>query len=203
MNSFVTVKGGEYEFEISKSRFIAFCGRVRTDAEANGILAELRKKYKDCTHICYAYVSGESARSSDDGEPAGTAGAPIAECIRTAGLSETMVSVVRYFGGVKLGAGGLVRAYTKAASEVIARAKRVEAANCELVRAEFDYSVWKKIEKRVVQSLYKITALEYNRTVDVTYAAISASDLEEELCSLTQGKCAFKRLGNCRVERDL
>lgn len=203
MNVFVTVKSGEWEFEVQKSLFIAICRRVRTDAEAAEFLADLRRKYKDCTHVCYAYVSGESSRSSDDGEPSGTAGVPIAECIRAADLSETIVAVVRYFGGVKLGTGGLLRAYTRAASEVLAHADKIEIADCDILKASYDYAVWKKIEKRSVQSLYKTVGLEYNKTVDVTYATLNADATENELTALTQGKCEIVRLGKERVERNM
>lgn len=202
MNAFITVAGGEFEYEVNRSKFIAICRRVCTDAQANEILCELRKKYRDSTHICYAYVSGESSRSSDDGEPSGTAGAPIAECIRSADLNQTLVAVVRYFGGIKLGTGGLVRAYTSAANGAIAVSEKIEVADCGIIKCSFDYPVWKRIEKRSIQSLYKTVRLEYNKTVDVTYAVFDEKSAAEELLTLTNGKCELSYCGIERVERN-
>ncbi|MDE6398077.1 MAG: YigZ family protein, partial [Clostridiales bacterium] len=179
MNAFVTVTDGSYEYEVSRSRFLGICRRVATDEEAAERLQEIRRQYRDCTHVCYAYVTRESSRSSDDGEPSGTAGAPIMECIRTAGVCDTLVAVVRWFGGIKLGTGGLVRAYTHTASETLGAVGKTEVAQCEVVDAHFAYAVWKKIEKRSLQSLYKLLATVYNKTVDVTYAAQSGDALCE------------------------
>ncbi len=202
MSDFLTVKSAEFEYEISKSKFIGFCRRVKSDDEVSGILAELRKIYRDCTHICYAYITDSGARSSDDGEPSGTAGVPIAECIRSAGLNETLVAVVRYFGGIKLGTGGLLRAYTHTAAGAIGAARKVTVADCEMFKVKLDYAVWKKIEKRPLKSLYKIIGLEYNDCVDILYAVKDSRLFAEEMNSLTQGKCFCEFAGTCRVERD-
>ena len=201
MNAFVTVTDGTYEYEVNRSRFIGVCRRVANDAEAAERLQEIRRNYRDCTHVCYAYVTRESSRSSDDGEPSGTAGAPIMECIRAAGVCDTLVAVVRWFGGIKLGTGGLVRAYTHTASEALGAAGKTEVAQCEVLNAHFTYAVWKKIEKRSLQSLYKLLATVYNKTVDVVYAAQNGDALCEELRLLTLGKCEIERLGVQTVER--
>lgn len=201
MSRFCTVTNGAYEYEIKRSVFLAFCRRVRSEAEAAEQLGELRKKYRDCTHICYAFVTCDAARSSDDGEPAGTAGAPIAEAIRAAGVCETLIAVVRYFGGVKLGAGGLTRAYMHAAAKALAAAGRAEAADCFLYKVRYPYAVWKKIEKKPLQSLYKIVTLEYNETVELTYAVLERDAFTAELNALTQGACTAEYLGERRVER--
>ena len=117
---------GEAAFEIERSRFIGRAVRVRNEEEAKAFLAELRKKESGATHNCFAYVAdraGNLLRFSDDGEPSGTAGMPILEVIRAKKLVETLVAVTRYFGGIKLGAGGLVRAYSRAASEALEAAE--------------------------------------------------------------------------------
>ena len=112
------IKRSEDEFIINKSRFIGHGCPCETEEEALKFLAEMREKYKDATHNCYAYIIGTNMgimRYSDDGEPGGTAGMPIIEVLKARGVTNCCCVVTRYFGGVLLGAGGLVRAYTKGA----------------------------------------------------------------------------------------
>ncbi len=120
-NCVLTVwKGQESEKIIEKSRFVTYSRHVESEAEGKAFLAEIRGKHSFATHCCYAFVAdktGNLQRFSDDGEPQGTAGMPILEVLRNKKLFETAVAVVRYFGGVKLGAGGLVRAYSACAAE--------------------------------------------------------------------------------------
>ncbi|GHG01235.1 hypothetical protein GCM10017783_11830 [Deinococcus piscis] len=111
---------------IENSEFLAYARRADTPEEALNFLAELRAKYPDATHHCWAYRIGELYRFGDDGEPGGTAGAPILRAIEGQGVQHVMVVVVRYYGGVKLGTGGLVRAYGGAAAEVLRTAERFE-----------------------------------------------------------------------------
>lgn len=113
---------GRYESEkvIERSRFLTYSAHVESEEEAKAFLAEIRKAHSLATHVCYAFISdktGNLQRFSDDGEPQGTAGVPILEVLKAKKLFETAVAVVRYFGGVKLGAGGLVRAYSSSAAE--------------------------------------------------------------------------------------
>lgn len=119
VDRYLTVAGdGFAETEEKRSRFLAYASHVASEAEARAAVERLRKQRWDAQHHCTAFVlgpRGEVARSNDDGEPAGTAGAPMLEVIRGAGLSDVLVVVVRYFGGTLLGAGGLVRAYSSAA----------------------------------------------------------------------------------------
>ena len=112
------LKAASDEFIVNKSRFIGHGRPCETEAEALAFLAEMRAKYKDATHNCYAYIIGHNMgvmRYSDDGEPGGTAGMPIIEVMKARGVTNAAVVVTRYFGGVLLGAGGLVRAYTQGA----------------------------------------------------------------------------------------
>ena len=105
---------------IEKSRFITYATHVETEDEARAFVAEIRSMHSLATHVCYAFVAdkiGNLQRFSDDGEPQGTAGVPILEVLKNKKLFETAVAVVRYFGGIKLGAGGLVRAYSSSAAE--------------------------------------------------------------------------------------
>ena len=110
----------ESEKVIEKSRFITYSTHVESEEEARGFIAKIRSQHSLATHVCYAFISdktGNLQRFSDDGEPQGTAGVPILEVLKAKKLYETAVAVVRYFGGIKLGAGGLVRAYSSSAAE--------------------------------------------------------------------------------------
>lgn len=118
----------EHELVIKKSRFIGLAHPVDSPEDAEAVIARVKKQSWDARHHCVAMVTGllgDQARSSDDGEPSGTAGMPILEVIRRRELTDVVVVVTRYFGGVKLGAGGLVRAYSSAASEALDRASLV------------------------------------------------------------------------------
>lgn len=131
---------GEGYLTEKRSRFPAFAMHVDSEEEAKALVAQYKKKYYDARHVCYAYVigdHGERTRSNDDGEPSGSAGVPILGRLRAAGLTYALVIVVRYFGGVKLGTGGLAVAYKTAAAEAIAAATVKEC----IVKARFQVEV--------------------------------------------------------------
>lgn len=134
-----------------KSRFIGYCRPVKTQEEAISFINEIRSLHRQATHNVYAYVLREdnSVRYSDDGEPAGTAGVPVLEVIKKEGLTDVAVVVTRYFGGVLLGAGGLVRAYGKSAKIGIDAAVRVEKIYCSVFLIRCDYSTYGKLEYAV------------------------------------------------------
>ena len=132
----VLLEGGEGEYEEKKSRFIATVRRCETEEEAGAFIEEMKKKYWDARHNCSAYIignRGELTRCSDDGEPGGTAGRPMLEVLAGSGIRNIAVVVTRYFGGVLLGTGGLVRAYTQAVKEGL--------KNCTLGRMLFGQEV--------------------------------------------------------------
>jgi len=125
-----------------KSRFIAHIYPVRSAGEVKEIVEEHRKKYYDARHVCWAYMLGwkrEEFRSNDDGEPSGTAGKPILGQINSTGLTDVLITVVRYFGGTLLGTGGLIKAYKEAAADAIAHAEIVEKTVDDVIEIEFDY----------------------------------------------------------------
>ncbi len=128
-------KNSEFVLEIKKSKFMAFCFEVQNEQEAQTIVKDYQKKYSDATHVCYAYKLTNTAKMSDDGEPQGTAGKPIFDLISLKNLTNTLIIVVRYFGGIKLGAGGLTRAYSNSANEVIKLSGEKEIV--ETVNLEF------------------------------------------------------------------
>lgn len=133
----------EAEYTDRKSVFLAHLRPVESEEEAQAFVAEMKKKYADARHNVWAYtLPNGSFRSSDDGEPSGTAGAPVLECMTKKGISGCVIVVTRYFGGILLGTGGLVHAYTEAASEALAAAGRVKMrfyARCEVVCSYTQY----------------------------------------------------------------
>jgi len=135
MDKYLTVSGESVtEKVIEKSKFITFSSHTETEEEAKAFILKVRSLHPFATHVCYGYVadnSGNLMRFSDDGEPQGTAGTPILDVIRAKKLLETSVAVVRYFGGIKLGAGGLVRAYSSSAAENLNAAEICVRQMCE------------------------------------------------------------------------
>ena len=119
-------KYGQDEFIVKKSRFIGYCAPIKSEGEALEFIGKIKSKHRDATHNVYAYVLGDTSntqRFSDDGEPSGTAGIPVLEVIKKEDLRNIIVVITRYFGGIKLGGGGLIRAYTKGAKLGIEAAK--------------------------------------------------------------------------------
>lgn len=134
------------EIIINKSRFITVLCNVNNKDEVNSKILEYKNKYKDATHYCYAYIIDNYSKCSDDGEPSGTAGMPILNVLQNNDLTNVLCLVVRYFGGVKLGAGGLVRAYSNSASEAVNLAEIMSLTYGYYIEIEFDYDNVKLID---------------------------------------------------------
>ncbi|PLR90798.1 YigZ family protein [Bacillus sp. T33-2] len=162
---YYTVKGyGEHEIAIQKSRFIAHVSRAETEEEAQEFIQGIKKKHWDATHNCSAYFIGENdqiQKANDDGEPSGTAGVPILEVLKKKQLKDTVVVITRYFGGIKLGAGGLIRAYGKATSEGLAATGIVERKLMRVMHTTIDYTWLGKIENELRSSIYTIKEIHY------------------------------------------
>ncbi|PTM56709.1 YigZ family protein [Desmospora activa] len=169
---FRTVKGyGETEIIIQKSRFISYVERVDKEEEAIGFIQGIAKKHWDATHNCYAYIvrdPQEIQRSSDDGEPAGTAGRPILEVLKKRQLCNTAVVVTRYFGGIKLGAGGLVRAYGQGASAGLDTAGEYEWIPHHRVLITVNYHAMGKVEHQLHQTGYEMESPQFTDRVQWT-----------------------------------
>ena len=158
----VVTKEGTGEIVEKKSRFIGGSYIVESVEDAEKKIAEVSKKYWDARHNCYAYVIGknsENTRCSDNGEPSGTAGKPILEVITGAGLTNTLVIVTRYFGGVLLGTGGLVRAYTQAAQAAIAASETGEMVYARQLTIEVAYNMINNVKSKV----YRKRSIRYLR----------------------------------------
>ncbi len=148
MSSYITVRGSASdEFTVKHSRFIGHIMPVTTREQAEQFIAQVSKKHWDATHNVYAYVlrDGQMRRYSDDGEPQGTAGIPVLDVLLKSGLTDCAVVVTRYFGGIMLGAGGLVRAYSHAASLAVEAGGIVTRALCQRLEVKCDYNFYGKL----------------------------------------------------------
>ena len=145
--------------EIKKSKFITKLYKIDNINIINDILNEIKKEYNDSTHICYAYILDNNERCSDDGEPSGTAGMPILNVLKKNNLTNIIAIVIRYFGGVKLGAGGLVRAYSNSITETLKLTSIIELEEGYLIELEFSYDQMKLVnymlnDKEVIDKQY-------------------------------------------------
>ena len=171
MEDYKTVQNdSEAEMIERKSRFIGYCRPVKTQEEAIDFINEIRIMHRQATHNVYAYVLREDniMRYSDDGEPAGTAGVPVLEVIKKEGLTDIAVVVTRYFGGILLGAGGLVRAYGKSAKLGIDAAVRIEKIYCKLYLVRCDYSTYGKLEYAINSKGYILKDCAFEDDVCMT-----------------------------------
>ncbi|MEH7493681.1 YigZ family protein [Neobacillus niacini] len=188
----------EHEIIIQKSRFIAHIKRVENEMEAQEFIQALKKKYWDATHNCSAYLIGENdhiQKANDDGEPSGTAGVPILEVLKKKKLKSTVVVITRYFGGIKLGAGGLIRAYGKATSEGLEAAGIVERRLVQVIHVKIDYTWLGKVEKELRESEYIIKEIHYLDTVEVEVYVNEdqVSVFVDWLTELTNGQADLKK----------
>lgn len=176
MKEYITIASDEVTIEnvIEKSRFIASAVHVDTVEQAVEFVEQKRKRYYDATHNCYAYIVGNKAKFSDDNEPQGTAGLPMYECIKNNNLDFVCVVVTRYFGVVKLGAGGLVRAYSGAVADVLKRAERVTMRLCRTAEVTIDYSFLKTL-RRALQGVAIEQNVNFADKVTLHYLFLSES----------------------------
>lgn len=144
---------------IKKSKFITKLYKVNSLNEINDILTKLKKIYDDSTHICYAYILNSQEKCFDDGEPSGTAGIPILNILKKNNLTNILGVVIRYFGGIKLGSGGLVRAYSNSITDSLKLTSIIELVNGYLIELEFNYDNIKLVDyilndKNIVDKKY-------------------------------------------------
>lgn len=151
------------ELIVNKSRFITYVYKVNNVLEVNEKIDALKAKYKDATHYCYSYIIGNIKRFNDDKEPSHTAGMPILNVLESKNLNYVLAVVIRYFGGIKLGAGGLVRAYTNAVSNTISNESIIPIKKMLTKHITFDYSYINKINYILKEN--KITYKEFDKDV--------------------------------------
>ena len=181
------------EFIIHKSRFIGYASPAQTEEEALAFLQSIRVKHKDATHNCYAYVIGRNAgvmRYSDDGEPGGTAGLPMMEVLKAQGVVNCCVVVTRYFVGVLLGAGGLVRAYTQGCAVALKAAQVVVMEPSRRYLCEVGYPLWDRVQHTLRTLPVQLLGSEF--TTAVTFTLLmrekDSDDVLSELTRITDGR---------------
>ena len=153
----------ENTIEIKKSKFICKLYGVSNITEVNNILEKENTEYKDANHVCYGYILESTEKCSDNGEPSGTAGLPILNVLKKNNLTNVLAVVIRYFGGIKLGAGGLVRAYSNSVIETLKLTSKIELEEGYLVEIEFTYEQVKLIDYMLNDK--KIINKEYNNNI--------------------------------------
>lgn len=154
-----------------RSKFLAFAAPVRTIDEAMAFVSEIQKKYYDARHCCYAYMIGPQRdvfRANDNGEPSGTAGKPILGQINSAELTDIVIAVVRYFGGIKLGTSGLIQAYRAAAAEALAAATVVEKTVDLTLRISFDYLMLNDVMRIIKDEQPAVLAQDFDNLCTMT-----------------------------------
>lgn len=197
MNSYKTVRqDGISEYTEKKSRFISYVYPVSAESDALSRLEKLRKKHYDASHVVFAYKIKDNniQRFSDDGEPQGTAGVPVLEVINKGELTDVMIAVVRYFGGTLLGAGGLVRAYSKSASLGVASAIPVNMCECTLFDIECPYTLLGKLQNTLSANGAKKNDIIYADNITLKYY-IKEEDLDKLIKDITEvsnGTCKVK-----------
>lgn len=204
---YTTVDGTtENLIEIKRSKFIATVAGMRDGEDAENFVRSIKRRYPDATHNCYAYIAderGTETRFSDDGEPGGTAGQPMLEVLRRRGLVKTAVVVTRYFGGIKLGAGGLVGAYTDSVAQVLEKADVAEYTMCAKIRFECDYSDYSVLESALRRTGVIFGHTEYGDKVSAEVFAEEdfADKAMNDIVALTNGKVAAMRDGEAFKRR--
>lgn len=169
MQEYTTILGSaQDEFVERKSRFIGYIAPVETEEEAMAFIAQIKQQNRDATHNTYAYILKNGVkRYSDDGEPQGTAGVPMLDCIEKEGLVDVAVVVTRYFGGILLGAGGLVRAYSHGAKIAVDAAQRKLMTTCTLLGMELDYSFYGKLNYILPKYVCRVEQLDFGAVVSM------------------------------------
>lgn len=201
MNYYLTIKKqARTELEIKKSRFITTVKPVATEEEAKAFISDIQSEFKDATHNVYAYqvgLKGEIQRMSDDGEPQGTSGPPVLEVIKKEQLTNVAIVVTRYFGGIMLGAGGLIRAYGQAAKLGIEAGQIVERGLFEKVTITVSYQLWGTVQHFLNQQEYAVDEPIYEADVKVmVYIKIEeVAEFKGTITDLTNGQVLTDQLG--------
>lgn len=206
MKEYNTVlKNSSDEIIIDKSKFIGYSFHINNVDEAESFIKEVKKKHYDATHNCYAYLLKDDmsiAKASDDGEPGSTAGIPMLEVLKKENITDTLIIATRYFGGIKLGAGGLVRAYTKTAKIAIESNIIVNKKIYQKILLEIDYNFLNKIQKYIEKNDIISNVPEFMEKVKISIYQKDEylDDLKKDILNITNGDCDIKLLGNVYID---
>lgn len=198
MNELIHIKKDSvHRIVIEKSEFITYLHKTYSEYDAKAFIAEIRKKHYDATHVCTAYYINENTqKSNDDGEPKGTAGIPMLETIKKTGVSNLLACTVRYFGGIKLGGGGLIRAYSSSVSEALNNTPKVKLVPYNIYKIIIPYSLSNKVEYHLNNSIIN---KEYELEVIFTFIS-NNKNIIKELEELTNGKYLPEFIENRLIE---
>ena len=191
MEKFRTVKkAGHAELTEKKSVFIGDAAHIESEDEAKAFIEQKHKEYRDARHIVFAYIVGNTMRYSDDGEPQGTGGPPVLDVIKKNGLTGVVVTVVRIFGGILLGAGGLTRAYSGAAASAVAAAECAFFEEYEEYALEIEYTEYQKLLYEINNAGGKVTDSDFGSGVTLTFSAPkkNAGRVLARITAATNGK---------------
>ncbi|WP_337969715.1 YigZ family protein [Virgibacillus salexigens] len=206
-NYFTAKKQGNDEIIIQKSRFIGYVKRAETEQEAQAFIQGIKKKHHDATHNCSAYLIGEHdqiQKANDDGEPSGTAGVPILEVLKKQQLKDTVVVVTRYFGGIKLGAGGLIRAYGNTTTQAIKTTGVIQRQRMQGFSITVDYTLSGKLEHALRQSEHIVETINYSDKVEfIVYVTIGEEHtFKEMIIELTSDQATIQNTDTTYIEID-
>lgn len=187
------------EFTEKKSRFIGYVCPVKTAEEAQNFITQVRSKNREATHNvpAYALLENNIQRCSDDGEPSGTAGVPVLDVILKSEVKDVCVVVTRYFGGVLLGAGGLVRAYSHASKIALDAGGIITMAPCVVLQVEADYSLYERIRIMLEENSANIEDCVFSDNVKIVFSirATRIDDISKKLTELSNGRYTFVKIG--------
>ncbi|WP_428980115.1 YigZ family protein [Gemella morbillorum] len=209
MKKFITIKENSYdEFVEKKSTFITHLIRVTSEEEAREFIEKMKKKHYDATHVCSCYVVGDNneiTRANDDGEPSGTAGAPMLDVLVKNEIKNVCATVIRYFGGTKLGTGGLVRAYGGGVINALKNATLVERKDALEIRLELDYSLNGKIEYEIEKTNFIVNNLEYTDKIIYTIYVMEEDydSFQSWIANLTNGQFKILSTHEKQLEFDI
>ena len=210
MKKFITIKENSYdEFVEKKSTFITHLVRVTSEEEAREFIQKMKKKHYDATHVCSCYVVGDNneiTRANDDGEPSGTAGAPMLDVLVKNEIKNVCATVIRYFGGTKLGTGGLVRAYGGGVINALKNATLVERKDALEIRLELDYSLNGKIEYEIEKTNFIVNNnLEYTDKIIYTIYVMEEDydSFQSWIANLTNGQFKILSTHEKQLEFDI
>ena len=209
MKKFITIKENSYdEFVEKKSTFITHLIRVTSEEEAREFIQKMKKKHYDATHVCSCYVVGDNneiTRANDDGEPSGTAGAPMLDVLVKNEIKNVCATVIRYFGGTKLGTGGLVRAYGGGVINALKNATLVERKDALEIRLELDYNLNGKIEYEIEKTNFIVNNLEYTDKIIYTIYVMEEDydSFQSWIANLTNGQFKILSTHEKQLEFDI
>lgn len=195
----IIMKGGAAEYAVQRSRFIADTAAVKDEETAQAFLQEIKKKYYDARHHCYGWIleGGRRKKSGDDGEPSGTAGAPILAALERQEITDGLIVVTRYFGGIKLGTGGLTRAYAHAAAQGLAASTLAELQTLRRVAVTVAYPLFSPLENWLQKNEIRVADKSYAENVTLTlYLTPDATEtVKKAVADLTAGQACLKDQG--------